>query len=56
MMNFYNEIEMLKGCVNRMCVTNDIKELESRREWARKYIDIIFDARQEELAKNDKEE
>lgn len=29
-----NEIRMLQGNVNRMCVTDDVEELNSMKEWA----------------------
>lgn len=39
----YNEIGMLNGNVNRMCVTDDVKELESMKDWAVKRIQTIYE-------------
>lgn len=36
------EIDMLKGNINRMCVTDDDVELESMQQWAKKRIDRIY--------------
>lgn len=36
------EIDMLKGNINRMCVTDDDAELESMQQWAKKRIDRIY--------------
>lgn len=36
------EIDMLRGNINRMCVTDDDAELESMQQWAKKRIDRIY--------------
>ena len=36
------EIDMLKGNINRMCVTDDDAELASMQQWAKKRIDRIY--------------
>lgn len=36
------EIDMLRGNINRMCVTDDDVELESMQQWAKKRIDRIY--------------
>lgn len=41
----HNEIIMLEGNINRLCVATDEKELEEMRDWAKKRIDIIFEYR-----------
>jgi len=45
------EIDMLQGNINRMCVTREEKELERMRDWAKRRIDKIYDIRKEELQK-----
>ena len=44
-MGIYNEIHMLEGNINRLCVTDDRKEIETMREWAKIRVDIIADYR-----------
>ena len=36
------EIDMLRGNINRMCVTDDDAELESMQQWAKRRIDQIY--------------
>ena len=40
--SIYTEEDMLKGNINRMCVTHDRKELEDMHEYAIKRIDRIY--------------
>lgn len=37
-----NQIEMLKGCVNRMCVCKDKKELDSRYRFSKLYLGYVY--------------
>ena len=36
------EIDMLRGNINRMCVTDDDAELTSMQQWAKKRIERIY--------------
>ena len=51
-----NETDMLKGDINRMCVTDDLKELKLEYEHAKKRLDSIFEYRKYllELKENEK--
>lgn len=40
-----NEVDLLIGNINRMCVTTDEKELEDMRDWAKRRIDTLFNIR-----------
>ena len=40
------EVDSLQGNINRMCVTDDEKELLSMHEWALKRVERIFELRQ----------
>ncbi len=42
---FRNEVDMLTGCINRMCVTSDLDELESMHSWACLYLLNVYDYR-----------
>lgn len=45
-----NEIvRMLEGNINRMCVTNDEKELLSMYNWALDRLSMLFEARCKEI-------
>lgn len=48
----YNEIGMLNGNVSRMGVTEDVKELESMKEWAIKRIKTIYEENLSRINKN----
>lgn len=48
----YNEIGMLNGNVNRMCVTDSIDELNSMKEWAEKRIKKLFESNLSRINKN----
>ena len=39
--NLSNEIDMLNGNINRMCVTNQLKELTEMYEWAERRLQKI---------------
>ncbi|GHV41302.1 hypothetical protein FACS189490_07920 [Clostridia bacterium] len=39
---FRNEVDALQGNINRMCVTNNLHELVSMRDWADRRIDKIY--------------
>ena len=43
------EIDMLRGNINRMCVTHDLKELNIMYYWANKRLFSIFDMNLERL-------
>ena len=45
----YNEVDMLEGNINRMCVTDDIKELCNMIEYARVRIERIYQYNKERL-------
>lgn len=45
----YNETDMLQGNINRMCVTDDVKELISMFKVVSKRIDKIFELNYERL-------
>lgn len=55
MSDFLNEIrnteDMLKGNINRMCVTNDIKELRDMCNHAKRWIQHIYDMNYDRLMK-----
>ncbi|MGP1505158.1 MAG: hypothetical protein ACTTIR_06020 [Eggerthia catenaformis] len=38
-----NEVDMLEGNINRMCVTSDLEELVRMYKFAKKRIDSIFE-------------
>lgn len=38
-----NDYDMLKGCVNRMFITDDREELPRLYESAKRYLDLIYD-------------
>lgn len=46
MINFYdhyrNEMDMLQGNINRICVTSDISEIERMYEWAKIRLENIY--------------
>lgn len=44
-----NIIDMLRGNINRMCVTNDKEELEEMRYYAKRKIDMIADINKKRL-------
>jgi hypothetical protein len=44
-----NEIAMLQGNINRMCVTTDEKELNDMRDWAKLRIDNIFNYQKDQM-------
>ena len=44
-----NQIDMLKGNINRMCVTDDVDELNSMYDYAKKRLEIILLANVERL-------
>lgn len=46
---FRFEVDLLQGNINRMCVTNDKKELSDMRDWAKRRIDKIFDYQQNQI-------
>ncbi len=37
-----NETDLLTGNMNRMCVTDDLKELESMYDFTKKKLEIIY--------------
>jgi hypothetical protein len=51
MINLNNELDMLRGNINRMVVTHDYNELIAMRDWAKCRIDLIFNFRESELDK-----
>ncbi|MBO4541636.1 MAG: hypothetical protein J5725_00490 [Bacteroidales bacterium] len=44
-----NEVDMLEGNINRMCVTDDMKELCKMFEYARLRIERIYQYNKERL-------
>lgn len=44
-----NELDMLQGNINRMCVTDDEEELLSMQEWAKMRIDTIYSLNKQRL-------
>ena len=44
--------DSLKGCINRMMVTDDLKELMHMYEWAERYLQKIHVERVKELDKH----
>lgn len=50
-----NESDMLEGNINRMMVTDDIKELREMYDWACKRLAKIYTVRFEELDNGEKE-
>lgn len=48
------EIDMLKGNINRMCVTDDDAELESMQQWAKRRIDQIYLHNHQRLRKQER--
>lgn len=47
-----NELDMLQGNINRMCVTDDEEELLSMQEWAKTRIDRIYSLNKQRLEEN----
>lgn len=47
------EEDMLKGNINRMCITDDLNELESMAEYAKKRIDKILQINYGRLTEED---
>lgn len=43
------EMDGLRGNLNRMCVTDDVQELDKMRKWALRRIERIYNARLENL-------
>lgn len=39
----FNELDMLRGNLNRMFVTDDVKELTVEYEYAKKRIEMIYE-------------
>lgn len=51
-----NEIDLLEGNINRMCVTTNLVELCDMAMWAQKRIENIYDYnKQKLLCKEDKQ-
>lgn len=44
-----NELDMLQGNINRMCITDNIGELRSMYMWANLRINEVFRIRQDEI-------
>ena len=44
-----NEVDMLKGDINRMCVTDDLKELKQSYTYALKRLNSIFEYKRKVL-------
>ncbi len=47
-----NEIDMLRGNINRMCVADSIQEVFAQYEWARKRLEDIFNYNISRLERN----
>lgn len=50
-----NEMDMLRGNLNRMCVTSDVQELDKMKEWALIRIDKIYNTKLEILMQENAE-
>ena len=50
-----DEMDMLRGNLNRMCVTDDVQELDKMREWALMRIDKIYNTKLEILMQENAE-
>lgn len=48
------EIDMLRGNINRMCVTDDDAELESMQQWAKRRIDRIYSYNHQRLRERER--
>lgn len=51
-----NEVDMLKGNINRMCVTDDLGELLARYKYACDRLNILVIASGERIRNKDKKE
>lgn len=49
---YLNLAEMLKGCINRMCVTRDQTELSNLYESANEYLHRLYFASEHRIAEN----
>ena len=47
-----NEIDMLRGNINRMCVADSTSEVFAQYEWARKRLEDIFNYNISKLERN----
>lgn len=50
---FEIEKDMLKGNITRICISDDIKEIKSMRDWAVRRLDDIVEYRIKQLNKED---
>ena len=46
---YRNAVDMLEGCKNRICVTDDLEELKRLRDGAHFYIDGMFEYRKAQI-------
>lgn len=51
----FNECDMLKGNINRMCVTDDLEELLNVYTYAKCRLDSVFNANYFRLKEEEKE-
>ena len=49
-----NEVDMLNGNINRMCITSDLEELVRMYKFAKKRIDSIFEYKKYLLERENK--
>lgn len=47
-----NEIDMLRGNINRMCVADSVSEVFAQYEWARKRLEDIYNYNISRLERN----
>lgn len=52
----FNEIDMLKGNISRMCVTDNLIELYDMTIWAQKRIENIYDYNKQRLMNKENKE
>jgi hypothetical protein len=45
------EIRMLEGNINRICVTDDLEEVNAMYDWAKRRLDAIFNYNKNRLKK-----
>lgn len=48
----YNEVDMLKGNINRMCTTESVEELERMKQFAINRINAIYDYKIAQIKKS----
>lgn len=44
-----NELRLITGDINRMCITDDDEELVNAQQWAKRHIDRIYEHNRQRL-------